>query len=214
MRKIPEFIIQFAGGPKLVLSRLCLALAAIELLVRGLSSLLSAEATLGLKELQVALTSGQVALTSGQMKTSDCVLLMFSIGKLMSLLISDNILNYLDIIVSPYFEELIAICQAATETPQARIRTIFRLNMVSTLFWSLNTDFDDHDRIEDLQNIQPVLVVMQKTMPSLRRIAELSVAELDVLETACSAVKHAIVNLKSSFKPMLQDDMLQAAQTR
>uniref|UniRef100_A0A1B0G997 Importin-13 n=1 Tax=Glossina morsitans morsitans TaxID=37546 RepID=A0A1B0G997_GLOMM len=191
--------------------------SAIQLLVRGLSSPMSAQATLGLKELcrdcqlqmkpyaEFLLNECQAALTSGQMKNSDCVRLMFSIGKLMSLLTSDKIPNYLDIIVSPCFEELTAICQAETKTPQARIRTIFRLNMISTLFSSLNTDLDDDDQIEDLQNVQPVLIVMQKTMPIFRRIAELWVEELDVLETACSALKHAIVNLKSSFKPMLQD---------
>lgn len=70
------------------------------------------------------------------------------------------------------------------KTPATRIRTIFRLNMISTLFSSLNTDLDDDDDnpIEDLQNVQPVLIVMQKTMPIFRQIAELWVEELDVLE--------------------------------
>lgn len=54
--------------------------------------------------------------------------------------------------------------------------------MVSTLFSSLNTDLDDDDSIDDLQNVQPVLIVMQKTMPIFRQIAELWVEELDVLE--------------------------------
>lgn len=55
--------------------------------------------------------------------------------------------------------------------------------MVSTLFSSLNTDIDDDDLpIEDLQNMQPVLIVMQKTMPIFRQIAELWVEDLDVLE--------------------------------
>lgn len=56
--------------------------------------------------------------------------------------------------------------------------------MISTLFSSLNTDLDDDDQIEDLQNVQPVLIVMQKTMPIFRRIAELWVEELDVLEVS------------------------------
>ncbi|XP_073817967.1 importin-13-like protein cdm [Musca autumnalis] len=192
--------------------------SAIELLVRGLNSSMSAQATLGLKELcrdcqiqmkpyaEPLLNACQSSLASGQMKNSDCVRLMFSIGKLMSLLTPDKIPNYLDMIVSPCFEELSTICQSGAKTPQARIRTIFRLNMVSTLFSSLNTDIDDDELpIEDLQNMQPVLIVMQKTMPIFRQIAELWVEELDVLETACAALKHAIVNLKNSFKPMLQD---------
>lgn len=54
--------------------------------------------------------------------------------------------------------------------------------MISTLFASLNTDLDDDDQIEDLENVQPVLMVMQKTMPIFQKIAELWVEELDVLE--------------------------------
>ena len=75
---------------------------------------------------------------------------------------------------------------ALQKTPSARIRTVFRLNMISTLFSSLNTDldYDDDNQIEDLQNVQPVLMVMQKTMPIFRQIAELWVEDLDVLEVS------------------------------
>lgn len=52
--------------------------------------------------------------------------------------------------------------------------------MISTLFSSLNTDLDDE--LKDVHNVQPVLLVMQKTMPIFRRIAEVWVEEIDVLE--------------------------------
>ncbi|XP_068155353.1 importin-13 [Drosophila tropicalis] len=189
--------------------------SAINLLVRGLNSSMSAQATLGLKELcrdcqlqlkpyaEPLLNACHASLSTGRMKNSDSVRLMFSIGKLMSLLPAEDIPKYLDIIVSPCFEELQAICQAESKTPAARIRTIFRLNMISTLFSSLNTDVDDE--LKDVQKVQPVLLVMQKTMPIFRSIAEMWVEEIDVLEAACSAMKHAIMNLRSAFQPMLQD---------
>jgi len=75
--------------------------------------------------------------------------------------------------------------------------------MISTLFSSLNTDVDDETKA--LPIVQPVLLVMQRTMPIFKRIAEMWVEEIDVLEAACSAMKHAIMNLRSSFQPMLQD---------
>lgn len=65
------------------------------------------------------------------------------------------------------------------------MRTIFRLNMISTLFLSLNTDVCDFDQevLKDgVETIQPILIVMQKTMPIFRRLAELWIDELDVLE--------------------------------
>ena len=98
--------------------------SAIELLVRGLNSTMSAQATLGLKEMcrdcqmqlkpyaEPLLNACQNSLATGQMKNSDSVRLMYSIGKLMSLLPADKIPNYLDIIVSPCFEELQLICQS------------------------------------------------------------------------------------------------------
>ncbi|KAH8295021.1 hypothetical protein KR018_005942 [Drosophila ironensis] len=189
--------------------------AAINLLVRGLNSSMSAQATLGLKELcrdcqlqlkpfaEPLLNACHATLITGRMKNSDSVRLMFSIGKLMSLLPPHLIPKYLDIIVSPCFEELSIICEANAKTPGARIRTIFRLNMISTLFSVLNTDLDDETK--DPAIMQPVLLVMQRTMPIFRRIADIWVEEIDVLEAACSAMRHAIMNLRSSFQPMLQD---------
>ncbi|EDX12495.1 GD20201 [Drosophila simulans] len=145
---------------------------AINLLVRGLNSSMSAQATLGLKELcrdcqlqlkpyaDPLLNACHASLNTGRMKNSDSVRLMFSIGKLMSLLRPEEIPKYLDIIVSPCFEELQAICQADSKTPAARIRTIFRLNMISTLFSSLNTDVDE--QATDQPIVQPVLLIIKK----------------------------------------------------
>ncbi|ALC46488.1 cdm [Drosophila busckii] len=191
---------------------------AIDLLVRGLSSSMSAQATLGLKELSrdcqmqlrpyavPLLDACQASLATGRMKNSDAVRLMFCVGKLMSLLPPEQIPNYLDIIVSPCFEELQAICQDRNQrTPAKRIRTIFRLNMISTLFSSLNTDLDEEQQNVQNENVQPVLLVMQTTMPIFRQIAGMWVEEIDVLEAACNALRHAIVNLRDSFRPMLQD---------
>jgi len=64
--------------------------------------------------------------------------------------------------------------------------------MISTLFSSLNTDLDDERK--DVHNVQPVLLVMQKTMPIFRQIAELWVEEIDVLEV-CSQKKKSKHNL-------------------
>jgi len=52
--------------------------------------------------------------------------------------------------------------------------------MISTLFSSLNTDVDE--QATDQPIVQPVLLVMQRTMPIFKRIAEMWVEEIDVLE--------------------------------
>lgn len=99
--------------------------SAVELLVKGLNSPMSAQSTLGLKELcrecqlqmkpygEPLLNACTMVLNSGQMKNSDSVRLMFSIGKVMSLLPPDKIPGYLDVVISPCFEELSTICQTS-----------------------------------------------------------------------------------------------------
>lgn len=77
--------------------------------------------------------------------------------------------------------------------------------MISTLFSSLNIDLEDDDCQEIQQPVQPVLIVMQKTMPIFRQIAEIWFTEVEVLEASCSSLKHAILNLQLGFKPMLLD---------
>lgn len=97
----------------------------IELLVRGLNSTQAAQATLGLKDIcrecqpemkayaQPLLKACEQSLLSGCLKHAECVRLMFSIGKLMSMLPEDQILPSLDSMVSPCFEELQSILSAA-----------------------------------------------------------------------------------------------------
>lgn len=97
----------------------------IELLVRGLSSTQAPQATLGLKDIcrecqpelkayaQPLLHACEQSLLSGRLKHAECVRLMFSIGKLMSMLPEAQILPSLDTVVSPCFEELQAILSAA-----------------------------------------------------------------------------------------------------
>lgn len=97
---------------------------AIELLVKGLGSPMSTQSTLGLKEIsrdcqiqmkpfsQAILIACQSAIGSGSLKNSDCIRLMFTVGKMMSLLNAEEITNYLDVVVGPCFEELQTICQS------------------------------------------------------------------------------------------------------
>lgn len=79
--------------------------------------------------------------------------------------------------------------------------------MISTLFSSLKIDFEEDYSQEPQaeQTVQPVLIVMQKTMPIFRQIAEHWFTEVDVLEASCSSLKHALFNLQLDFRPMLLD---------
>lgn len=68
-----------------------------------------------------------------------------------------------------------------------KVRTNFRLNMISTLFSSLNTKVkngeDDAPAVEASESTtQPVLLIMQKTMPIFKDIATLWINDMNVIE--------------------------------
>lgn len=198
---------------------------AIQVLVNGLNSSQTAQATLGLKDLcrecqvhmrsyaEPLLQACQRAIQNGHLINSDSVRLMYSIGKLMSMLPSSNLMLWLDAIVSPCFAELQSLTQAQNTNESARIRTVFRLNMISTLFSSLNTKVakendanpEDEARAQNDVSTQPVLIVMEKTMPILKDIGALWIQEFVVIEALCNAVKYALTNLLDDFRPMLPD---------
>lgn len=198
---------------------------AIRILALGLNSNQTAQATLGLKDLcrecQLQLRSYaipllqacQQAILNGHLINTDSVRLMYSIGKLMSMLPQDSLLHWLDAVVSPCFTELQTLTQSQSVNESAKIRTVFRLNMISTLFSSLNTKIgdDNSQAVVDTplpnveENIQPVLFVMQKTMPIFKDVGTLWIHEHAVIEVLCNTLKFAITNLLDDFKPMLPD---------
>lgn len=76
----------------------------------------------------------------------------------------------------------------------SKVRTIFRLNMISTLFSSLNIKVkSDAENTavqpDDIPKQQPVLLVMQKTMPIFQEIATLWINEIPVIEV-CNALRN------------------------
>lgn len=97
---------------------------AIRVLVIGLNSSQTAQASLGLKDLcrecQVHLTpyaepllqACLQAVSNGHLINSDEVRLMYSIGKLMSMLSHEDVLRWLDVVVSPCFTELQSLVQS------------------------------------------------------------------------------------------------------
>lgn len=108
--------------------------------------------------------------------------------------------------VSPCFEELQQLTQSGNVNCQnftllnmmtlsfttfqnnesAKIRTTFRLNMIATLFQSLNINIDEPPR-DDTQTeklIQPVLYVMQNMMHIFTIIGRLWTKEPTVIEVS------------------------------
>lgn len=70
-----------------------------------------------------------------------------------------------------------------------KVRTLFRLNMISTLFSSLNTKVKNVDDEAAVQNAepkatspQPVLLIIERMMPIFKDIVALWINEISVIE--------------------------------
>ena len=117
--------------------------SAIELLVKGLDSPMASQATLGLKDLcrecqlqmkvyaEPLLQACLQSLINGRLKNSESVRLMFSIGKIMSTLPPDQILPYLDSLVSPCFSELHEIVQSQTVSHVVSINIFLSIKLIT-----------------------------------------------------------------------------------
>lgn len=200
--------------------------AAIELLVRGLSSTQASQATLGLKDLtsecqkEMApfavplLDACRAALQGNHLKNSEMIRLMYTVGNIMSVISYENILQYLDLMVSPCFEELQMSVQNQDTSDAARGRIILRLEMISKLFSSLNTKKPANQE-EDIpiaraqptqpEPVQPILLILEKTMGLLKTLCTMWLHDESVVETLCKTLQQALTNLMEDIKPLLND---------
>ncbi|XP_070509852.1 importin-13 isoform X2 [Chironomus tepperi] len=199
-------------------------MSAIQLLVKGLDSSMSSQATLGLKDLtsdcqadqmiplsEPLLDACQQALLKGHLANSESIRLMYSIGNIMSVVPIEKIPIYLDNIISPCFTELQMHAEQQNTTDSARLRVMFCLNMISTLFSSLNTNKikNEKKRIQPImgeaERPQPILMILQKTMPIFKQICDLYINDIQVVEILCKAIQQALNNLMDDIKPILND---------
>nr|CAH7738201.1 unnamed protein product [Callosobruchus chinensis] len=146
------------------------------------------------------LLSAQAALASGNLEFAECRRIMYSIGKVLSILPVDRIMEYLNIILAPSFEDLQKLAHAEP-TPSITTSLVTRLSILVSLFISLHVETEE--KVE-----QPLLVVMQNTMPLYRIIGEKYCRNPDVMEDLSAIFKYGVTTLKDDCKPLL-NDMLQ-----
>lgn len=191
--------------------------SAIELLVKGLDSTMSSQATLGLKDLtsdckpqqmvqfaEPLLEACQRSLVKGHLANPEANRLMYSIGNILSMVTFEKIPSYLDTIISPCFKELQMLAEQKNTSDPARLRVMFCLNMISTLFASLNIK-KDKLLPQQSNHAQPILMVLQGTMPIFKQVCDLFINDVQVVEVLCKALQHALNNLMDEIKPILND---------
>uniref|UniRef100_A0A182SBZ3 Exportin-1/Importin-beta-like domain-containing protein n=1 Tax=Anopheles maculatus TaxID=74869 RepID=A0A182SBZ3_9DIPT len=213
--------------------------SAITLLVKGLNSTKASQATLGLKDLTSEcqkevvpyalplLDACRTALQEGHLKNAEMIRLMYTVGNILSVISYENIIVYLDAMVSPCFEELQIHVQNNDLTEPTKARVVLRLEMISKLFSSLNirkpTEGDammdkgclgvDGQKLPFPGTampmpggpVQPILLILEKTMGLLKDLCTLWIHDETVIDTLCKALQQALTNLMDDIKPLLTE---------
>ncbi|KFB44864.1 AGAP009571-PA-like protein [Anopheles sinensis] len=212
--------------------------SAISLLVKGLNSTKASQATLGLKDLTSEcqkevvpyavplLDACRSVLQDGRLKNAEMIRLMYTVGNILSVISYENIIVYLDAMVSPCFEELQVHVQNNDISEPTKARVILRLDMISKLFSSLNikkTANEGEDKISMVVGgqkpcypageepvpgpapVQPILLILEKTMDLLKNLCTLWMHDETVVDTLCKALQQALTNLMDDIKPLLNE---------
>ncbi|KAJ8920238.1 hypothetical protein NQ315_011899 [Exocentrus adspersus] len=143
------------------------------------------------------LITSQAALQCGLLKLGECRRLMYSIGKVLSIMPVTSTMGYLNMILAPSFEDLQKLAHA-DPSPSTTTSLVTRLKILGALFSSLH--------IESQENVeQPLLLVMQNTMPLYRTIGEKYCRNPEVMEELSVVFKYCVITLKDDCKPLIND---------
>ena len=159
---------------------------------------------------QEVINACDAALKSNQLKSGECVRLMYSVGKMLSLMPPEQILPKLEPILSPYLAELQSIA-GQEPTPQLKPRVDFILKLLTTLFQSLEIQTKNGEnqltevQKQQLQQQNPVFVLFPQIYPLLKQIAEKWIRDADIIETMCNLLKQCVTTLMDGIRPFAND---------
>lgn len=184
----------------------------VPLVIAGISNPdVSPSATMALKDLthncqkylhqyaEHILMASQSVLQSGQLRLPERSRLMYSIGKILSILPIESIMQYLQIILSPSFEEIQSLINSQPD-PSISTMLITRLRVVSALFVSLHVVDRPPSGVQ-----QPLLVIAQNTMGLYTVIGTKYCNNPDVIDVLCGLLKHIVTTLMDDSKPLIND---------
>ncbi|XP_030761642.1 importin-13 [Sitophilus oryzae] len=143
------------------------------------------------------LLATQAAFQSGAFKLGECKRLMFSIGKVLSIMPVNRIMDYLNVTLAPTFEEIQNIVEH-DPTPSTALCLMSRMKVLSALFNSLYVASETN--IE-----QPVFLIMKNTMPLYKTMAEKYCRNNEVIMDLSVLLKYVVTTLKDDCKPLIED---------
>ncbi|XP_022101728.1 importin-13-like isoform X1 [Acanthaster planci] len=201
----------------------------IPVLLTGLNDPeLAAPATMSLKDIccecrkeikpyaETILNASQEVLRRNTIKARESVRLMSIVGLVLSTLSLQEILSYLQLILTPQLQILESAINEQP-TPVTKSTILLKINMLSNLCSTL--DLKRPDRPEEEQEgaesmtvkraapaqdePQPVLLILQQTLPILQNLLSVWISDVGVVEAVCELLRRASRTLLDDMQPMI-----------
>ncbi|KAK6640059.1 hypothetical protein RUM43_008336 [Polyplax serrata] len=156
----------------------------------------------------IILNASQQALHVGRLKLNDSQRLMCTIGLLLSALPLETIMQYLNLILTPYMEQLNALSLQAPST-HVKNNILLCLKLLGVLSATLNTKLETNSEAAEpcKQNNdpQPVLLILQKLLPVIKSITNSWSADDQVMQAVFVLLKHAVTTLVEDVQSVVTD---------
>ncbi|XP_054276108.1 importin-13 [Macrosteles quadrilineatus] len=194
----------------------------IPLLMFGLESSDTApSATMSLKDItrdcqlllephsHLILTRAMEVLRAGTLKQNESVRLMYSVGRVLSILPLQTIIQYLDNVMLPCVDELQLLLNQP-DSAEVKAALLLRLKMLSMICNSLDTQAvaghtasggSGDTAIVPME--QPVYLVLEKVLPTLTAIVNKWQQDPCIIQAVCCVLKHAISTLLECCTPLV-----------
>lgn len=158
------------------------------------------------------LSSSQNALNTNNLKSKDCIRLMCSVGQVLSVLEFEEIMQYLNAILTPHLQQLEALSKQEPSTA-VKNAILLKLKMLTWLFQSLDTEKEkEEDGEEEVKPIKvksdkpkPVFVVIQQVAPLIQAIVTKWIADASIIEAVCELFMKSLRTLMDDFTAMAHD---------
>jgi len=195
----------------------------LPLVLQGLTSTdLGTAATIALKDItrenlahippyaHQILMACQKSFEANMLKSRDLLRLMSSVGHVLSVMQTSEIMHYLDTMIAPHIVRLDTLANTTPcPTQRAEVHTV--VNIFAWLFGSLDTDLEAEEGHQGSRaqaegsEPKPILVILQKISAAVQKIAYAWIFDTGIIEAVCELYKKALQKLDLDFAPLAGD---------
>ncbi|XP_046679331.1 importin-13 [Homalodisca vitripennis] len=150
------------------------------------------------------LTAAMEVLKGGKLKQNENVRLMYSVGRVLSILPLQTIIQYLDTLMLPCVDEL-QILLAQPVSGEVKTGLLLRLKMLSMMCNSLDTQAtaERSTQTPPVPTEQPVYLVLERVLPTLSGIVSKWQNDACIIQAVSCTLKQAISTLLECCSPLV-----------